>query len=79
MRHGVGQWLAILGTGLLPGKLIQQLYGQTQRLLGQQSLAGMLWAPGGGGGGGAEAKPEGGEGRRVCGRSVGVGWGGSEA
>jgi hypothetical protein len=40
MKHGVGQWLQILNTGLLPGKLIQQLNGQTQRLLGQQSLAG---------------------------------------
>ena len=40
MRYGVGQWQAIQGAGLLPGKLIQQLYGQTQRLLGQQSLAG---------------------------------------
>jgi hypothetical protein len=39
MRFGVGQWLQILNTGLLPGKLIQQLNGQTQRLLGQQSLA----------------------------------------
>ncbi|GLI70697.1 hypothetical protein VaNZ11_015638 [Volvox africanus] len=39
MKYGVGQWLQILGTGLLPGKLIQQLNGQTQRLLGQQSLA----------------------------------------
>ncbi|GLC35084.1 hypothetical protein PLESTB_000552300 [Pleodorina starrii] len=39
MKHGVGQWLQILGTGLLPGKLIQQVNGQTQRLLGQQSLA----------------------------------------
>lgn len=39
MRFGVGQWLAILNTGLLPGKMIQQLNGQTQRLLGQQSLA----------------------------------------
>lgn len=39
MRFGVGQWLAILNTGLLPGKLIQQLNGQTQRMLGQQSLA----------------------------------------
>jgi hypothetical protein len=27
-------------SGVLPGKLIQQLNGQTQRLLGQQSLAG---------------------------------------
>lgn len=40
MKHGVGQWMQILSTGLLPGKLIQQLNGQTQRLLGQQSLAG---------------------------------------
>ncbi|KAG2488360.1 hypothetical protein HYH03_013050 [Edaphochlamys debaryana] len=40
MKHGVGQWMAILGTGRLPGKLIQQLNGQTQRLLGQQSLKG---------------------------------------
>lgn len=39
MRHGVGRWVQILETGLLPGKLIQQLNGQTQRLLGQQSLA----------------------------------------
>lgn len=39
MKHGVGQWMTILNTGLLPGKLIQQLNGQTQRLLGQQSLA----------------------------------------
>lgn len=31
--------MQILETGLLPGKLIQQLNGQTQRLLGQQSLA----------------------------------------
>ncbi len=36
---GVGRWVQILDTGLLPGKLIQQLNGQTQRLLGQQSLA----------------------------------------
>ena len=40
MKFGVGQWLQILSTGLLPGKLIQQLNGATQRLLGQQSLAG---------------------------------------
>ena len=36
---GVGKWVQILETGLLPGKVIQQLNGQTQRLLGQQSLA----------------------------------------
>lgn len=33
--------MQILETGLLPGKMIQQLNGQTQRLLGQQSLAGV--------------------------------------
>lgn len=38
MKHGVGRWLQILEEGLLKGKLIQQLNGQTQRLLGQQSL-----------------------------------------
>lgn len=40
MKFGVGQWVQIQGAGLLPGKLIQQLNGATQRLLGQQSLAG---------------------------------------
>ena len=39
MKHGVGRWVQILDSGLLPGKMIQQLNGQTQRLLGQQSLA----------------------------------------
>ncbi|KXZ44344.1 hypothetical protein GPECTOR_69g437 [Gonium pectorale] len=39
MKCGVGQWMQILNLGLLPGKMIQQLNGQTQRLLGQQSLA----------------------------------------
>ena len=39
MKHGVGRWVQIMETGLLPGKLTQQLNGQTQRLLGQQSLA----------------------------------------
>ena len=41
MKYGIGRWVQILDTGLLPGKLIQQLNGQTQRLLGQQSLAGI--------------------------------------
>ena len=41
MKYGVGRWVQILETGLLPGKMIQQLNGQTQRLLGQQSLAGV--------------------------------------
>jgi hypothetical protein len=40
MKYGIGKWREIQETGLLPGKLIQQLNGQTQRLLGQQSLAG---------------------------------------
>lgn len=40
MKYGIGRWVQILETGLLPGKLIQQLNGQTQRLLGQQSLSG---------------------------------------
>eukprot|EP00775_Hariotina_reticulata_P010199 gene10199-10360_t len=39
MKFGIGQWIQIQSTGLLPGKLIQQLSGATQRLLGQQSLA----------------------------------------
>jgi len=39
LKHGIGRWVQILDTGLLPGKMIQQLNGQTQRLLGQQSLA----------------------------------------
>lgn len=39
IKFGIGRWVQILDYGLLPGKLIQQLNGQTQRLLGQQSLA----------------------------------------
>jgi hypothetical protein len=42
-KFGIGRWVQIVDSGVLPGKLIQQLNGQTQRLLGQQSLAG---APG---------------------------------
>jgi hypothetical protein len=41
MKFGIGQWVQIQATGLLSGKLIQQLCGATQRLCGQQSLAGM--------------------------------------
>jgi hypothetical protein len=40
MKFGVGKWKEIVESDCLPGKLIQQLNGQTQRLLGQQSLAG---------------------------------------
>ena len=36
---GVGRWVQIVDSGALPGKQIQQLNGQTQRLLGKQSLA----------------------------------------
>jgi hypothetical protein len=43
MKFGIGQWVQIQATGLLPGKLIQQLNGATQRLVGQQSLAGALF------------------------------------
>ena len=39
MKFGVGMWVQIVDSGVLPGKQIQQLNGQTQRLLGQQSLA----------------------------------------
>ena len=39
MKLGIGRWIQIVDTGVLPGKQIQQLNGQTQRLLGQQSLA----------------------------------------
>ena len=43
-KFGVGRWVQIVDSGVLPGKLIQQLNGQTQRLLGQQSLAGVRHA-----------------------------------
>ena len=39
MKFGVGMWVQIVESGVLPGKQIQQLNGQTQRFLGQQSLA----------------------------------------
>ncbi|KAK3276879.1 hypothetical protein CYMTET_15078 [Cymbomonas tetramitiformis] len=38
-KFGVGRWKEITESGCLPGKNIQQLNGQTQRLLGQQSIA----------------------------------------
>ena len=38
-KFGVGRWVQIVDSGALPGKQIQQLNGQTQRLLGKQSLA----------------------------------------
>jgi hypothetical protein len=39
MRFGIGRWRKILSCGCLPGKTSSQLSSQTQRLLGQQSLA----------------------------------------
>ena len=39
MKFGVGMWVQIVEAGVLPGKQIQQLNGQTQRFLGQQSIA----------------------------------------
>lgn len=44
MSYGVGRWRDIQECGLLPGKTVQQLSGQTQRLLGQQALVGQLHA-----------------------------------
>jgi len=44
MKFGVGKYRLIEETRLLPGKNDQQLSGQTQRLLGQQSLAGACLA-----------------------------------
>ncbi|KAK4529994.1 hypothetical protein CCYA_CCYA03G0851 [Cyanidiococcus yangmingshanensis] len=39
MAHGVGRWSQIVQSGHLVGKTISQLNLQTQKLLGQQSLA----------------------------------------
>ncbi|TNV82257.1 hypothetical protein FGO68_gene14884 [Halteria grandinella] len=39
MKFGIGKWTKIEKSGVLPTKSIQQCYLQTQRLLGQQSLA----------------------------------------
>ena len=39
MKFGIGQWKAIMKSQCLPGKTSSQLSSQTQRLLGQQSLA----------------------------------------
>lgn len=39
--YGIGNWRAIIESDMLPGKRITQMNGQTQRLVGQQSLAGM--------------------------------------
>lgn len=39
MKFGVGSWSTIHRSGILPGKNFAQLYIQTQRMLGVQSLA----------------------------------------
>lgn len=39
MKFGIGKWTRIEKSGVLPTKSIQQCYLQTQRLLGQQSVA----------------------------------------
>lgn len=38
MKFGVGKWKKIVKSNCLPGKSVGQIYMQTQRLLGQQSL-----------------------------------------
>jgi hypothetical protein len=44
MKLGIGNWVAIIDSGCLPGKNISQLNSQTQRMLGQQSTAGTsIW------------------------------------
>jgi hypothetical protein len=42
MKFGVGKWTKIEKSRVLPTKTIQQCYLQTQRLVGQQSLAGFM-------------------------------------
>ncbi len=42
MKFGIGKWTAMMKSRVLPTKSIQQCYLQTQRLLGQQSLAGFM-------------------------------------
>ena len=39
MKCGIGRWKKIMNSECLPGKTPSQLSSQTQRLLGQQSLA----------------------------------------
>jgi len=38
-KFGIGKWVQIVDSGVLPGKQIQQLNGQTQRFLDKQLLA----------------------------------------
>lgn len=42
MKFGIGQWSAIVHSGVLPGKQITQLSVMTQRIIGQQSLGAMV-------------------------------------
>eukprot|EP00818_Percolomonas_sp_WS_P004215 CAMPEP_0117450206 /NCGR_PEP_ID=MMETSP0759-20121206/8346_1 /TAXON_ID=63605 /ORGANISM="Percolomonas cosmopolitus, Strain WS" /LENGTH=249 /DNA_ID=CAMNT_0005242715 /DNA_START=620 /DNA_END=1369 /DNA_ORIENTATION=- len=42
MKFGIGQWSAIIRSGILPGKAITQITVMTQRILGQQSLGGLV-------------------------------------
>jgi hypothetical protein len=37
-RFGIGRWKKIIQSDCLPGKAIGQIYLQTQRIIGQQSL-----------------------------------------
>ena len=39
IKYGIGSWKKIIDHRCLPGKTVAQLYNQSQRLLGQQSLA----------------------------------------
>jgi len=39
-KFGVGRWKRIIESECLPGKSIGQIYLQTQRIMGQQSLGG---------------------------------------
>ena len=41
IRFGTGNWREVLESGALPGKTNAQINLQLQRLLGQQSTAGM--------------------------------------
>jgi len=43
LKYGVGQWSKIIHVGILPGKTITQLNLQTQRMMGQQSIAGFTY------------------------------------
>jgi hypothetical protein len=42
MKFGIGNWSDIIDSGCLPGKTVSQLNSQTQRMLGQQSIAGTI-------------------------------------